>query len=299
MEAEHKYLDAETLNKISRLDLKARMVVEGFVAGLHRSPYHGFSVEFAEHREYVPGDDLKHLDWKVYGRSDRLYLKQYEQETNLRSFLLLDTSESMKYKSGEHSKLEYACYMVASLAYLVLRQQDAVGLVLFDQEVSQFIPSSSNPANFRLILTDLVTLAPKKKTDLGRILNEVAERISHRGLVMIFSDLLDEPQRILKGLSHFRYRKHDVIVFHILDSDEVRFPFQRMSRFEGLEGFPHLVADPRALRREYLTQVNGFITQLRRGCLEQRIDYVQVTTDQPVDVALSTYLASRMGRRGR
>ena len=300
METYQKYLDPKVLNKITKLDLKARLIVEGFVTGLHKSPYHGFSVEFAQHREYVPGDDLRHLDWKVYGRNDRLYLKQYEQETNLRAYIMLDTSESMSYKSDELTKLEYASYIASSLAYLINQQQDAVGLVLFDREVSRFIPASSSSAQLKGIFNEIATARALKKTDIGAVFHNAAERITHKGLVIIISDLLDEIQKvpkIMSGLNHFRHRGHDVILFHVLDDFERSFPFQRMTMFEGMEEYPELLIDPRSIRREYLNEVEAFCTGVRRGCLEQKIDYLQVTTDQMLDVALSGYLAMRLARR--
>lgn len=299
MENYQRYLDPRVLNKISRLEIRARMIVEGFVSGLHKSPYHGYSVEFAEHREYVPGDDLRHLDWRVLGRSDRLYIKEYEQETNLRAFILLDTSESMEYQSGEISKLEYANTVAASLAYLILNQQDAVGLGLFDKEVTKFIPPSSNPGHLKNLVMEIAAAKPQRKTGMAAVLHDVAERLKKKGLVILVSDLFDDPQAILSGLRHFRHNKHDVIVFHVLDEYETTFPFQRMTLFEGLEAYPELLVDPRALRKEYLAEVQAFTMALQRGCLENQIDYHQVTTDQSLDVALSTYLAARLGTRTR
>jgi uncharacterized protein (DUF58 family) len=290
-----RYLDPYLLNKIAKLEIKARLVVEGFIAGLHKSPYHGFSVEFAQHREYVPGDDLKH--WKVWGRSDRLYVKEYEQETNLTAHILLDTSESMDYRSAELSKLEYACYMVSALSHLIVRQQDAVGLVLFDRTATKFIQPSTSPVHMKEVLTTLENVTPQKKTDMAAVLHDVAERIKKKGMVIIISDLFDDPKSILMGLQHFRHKKHDVIVLHTMDEYEMSFPFQRMTRFEGMEEYPDVLTDPRALRQAYKEEVQNFITTLRRGCLQQRVDYVPITTDQPVDVALSTYLATRLGTR--
>jgi uncharacterized protein (DUF58 family) len=296
---EHKYLDPEILNKITRLDLKARHIVEGFVAGMHKSPYHGFSVEFAKHREYTPGDDLKHLDWKVFGRSDRLYIKEYELETNLRSHILLDTSESMDYKSGERSKLETACFIAASMAYMILKQQDSVGLMCFDRDVKHFVPSSSSLGHMRSILGTLAQSQAQNKTDLGHVFHALAERFRNRGLVIIISDLFDRPDVILKGLQHFGHKRHDVIVFHVLDEYELTFPFERMTLFEGLEEYPKLLVDPRALRRAYLEEVEKFTEEIRRGCVKQMIDYVQVSTEKDLDVELTRYLASRLAIRGR
>jgi uncharacterized protein (DUF58 family) len=294
----HQFLDPKVLNKITRLDLKARHIVEGFVAGMHKSPYHGFSVEFAEHREYSPGDDLKHLDWKVFGRSDRLFIKEYELETNLRSHILLDTSESMDYGSGEQTKLELACHIAASMAYLILRQQDSVGMVTFDKEVKSFIPGSSAMGHLRPILGALGQVSAKNKTDLGTVFHSLAERFKQRGMVIVISDLFDKPETVLKGLSHFSHKRHDVIVFHVMDAFELTFPFERMTLFEGLEEYPKLLVDPRALRQAYLEEVEKFCDTLRKGCVKQSIDYVRISTDQALDVELSKYMASRLSIRG-
>ena len=295
-----KFLDPKVLNKITRLDLKARHIVEGFVAGMHKSPYHGFSVEFAEHREYTPGYDLKHLDWKVFGRTDRLYIKEYELETNLRSHILLDTSESMDYKSGETSKLELACYIAASMSYMILKQQDSVGITCFDKEVKNFIPASSSMGHMRPILTTLAGARAEKKTEIGGVFHTMAERLRHRGLVIIISDLFDEPEKILKALQHFRHRRHDVIVFHVYDEYELTFPFQRMTLFEGMEEYPKLPPlDPRAVRNAYLEEVEKFCSRVRRGCVQQMVDYALISTDKQLDVEMTKFLAQRlaMGRQ--
>lgn len=293
-----KYLDPKTLTKIGNLDLKARLIVEGYISGQHKSPYHGFSVEFAEHREYSPGDDLKHLDWKVFGKSDRFYIKQYEEETNLRSTVLLDTSESMKYASpGNISKLEYACYIAASLTYMLVRQQDSVGLVTFDSKIKKFIPPSASPAHLRLILHELGQLSSAEKTDTGGIFHELAERIHRKGLIVILSDLFDDPEKILHGLKHFRHRRHEVIVFHILDEFEMKFPFDSMTQFDGFEGWKELLCDPRALQKAYLEEYQGFVDKVKRGCRNNKIDFVPINTAMPLDVALSAYLATRANYR--
>ena len=294
----HQFLDPQVLNKITRLDLKARHIVEGFVAGMHKSPYHGFSVEFAEHREYSPGDDLKHLDWKVFGRTDRLFLKEYELETNLRSHILLDTSESMDYGSKDTTKLELACHIAASMAYLILRQQDSVGMVCFDKEVKSVLPASSAMGHMRPILGTLAQSTAAHKTDLGTVFHQLAERFHNRGMVIVISDLFDRPETILKGLQHFNHKRHDVIVFHVLDEYELTFPFERMTLFEGLEDYPKLLVDPRALRKAYLEEVNRFCDEIRKGCVKQSIDYVRITTDQSLDVELSKYMAGRLSIRG-
>lgn len=289
-----KYLDPKTLSKISGLDLKARLIVEGYISGLHRSPYHGFSVEFAEHREYAPGDDLKHLDWKVLGKTDRLYIKQYEEETNLRSYFLLDTSESMKYASpGRMSKLDYACSLVAALSYLLIRQQDSVGLVFFDNEVKRFLPASASPAHLRAVLHEMNRIVPAERTDTGGLFHDLAERINRKGLVVVLSDLFDDPEKILFGLQHFRHRRHEVIVFQILDDMEINFPFENLTEFAGYESWPKLLCDPRQLRKGYLEEYERLTRLLKRGCRNNKIDFVQVNTKNPLDVVLSAYLSAR------
>jgi uncharacterized protein (DUF58 family) len=293
-----KFLNPQTLARLKGLELRARTIVEGYVAGLHKSPYHGFSVEFAEHREYVPGDDLRYVDWKVFGKSDKFYLKQYEQETNLISYLVLDTSESMRYQGPQAamSKLEYAQCVAASLAYLVLEQQDSVGLATFDTELRALVRPSSNPSHMTQLLHVMSESVPEKKTAVGRIFHDLAERLKKRGVVIVLSDLFDRVPEILTGLKHFRHRRHEVIVFHVLDPAELDFPFQQTTLFKGLEALPDVVADPRTLRKAYLREFGRYLHEVRRGCREQQIDYVQLRTDQSLDVALSAYLASRMTR---
>ena len=296
MESSQKYLDPRTLARLEGLELRARLIVEGYVSGVHRSPFHGFSIEFAEHREYVPGDDLRHVDWKVFGKTDKVYLKQYEEETNLVSYLLLDTSESMQYRSegAALSKLEYAQCVAASLSYLVLQQQDSVGLVTFDNEVRALVRASSNPSHLRQLLHVMEETVPQRKTSTGPIFHDLAERLKKRGIVIILSDLFDDVNSMLAGLKHFRHRRHEVIVFHVLDPAELDFPFQQTTLFKGLEQLPDVLTDPRSLRKAYLEEFNGFVRQVKQGCRAQRVDYVQLRTDQPLDIALSSYLASRL-----
>lgn len=293
------YLDPKTLTKIARLDIRARLVVEGFITGLHRSPYHGFSVEFAEHREYVPGDDIKHIDWKVYARSDRYYIKQYEEETNLTGTILVDGSESMRYQSDPEgmSKLDYACTVAASLAYMILRQRDAVGLVTFDETIKKFIPPGSSSSHRNLILDALTQIDPQARTSLGPVLHTMAERVKRKGLVVIISDLFDDPATILDGLRHFRHRRHEVIVFHVLDHAERTFPFNSMTRFHGLEALGDVICDPGALRAAYLEELESFLGEIRHGCRADRVDYVPLDTSTPLDVALTSYLATRAGMK--
>jgi uncharacterized protein (DUF58 family) len=293
-----RYLDPLTLAKVRGLELQARLLVEGYLSGMHRSPYHGFSVEFAQHREYVPGDDIKHVDWKVYGRTDRFYLKQYEEETNLVCWLVLDVSESMKYQSDSVSKYDYACMTAAALTYLILRQQDSIGVATFDNQVRNWLKPSSQPSHLKEVVQILNQGTTAQKTSLGPIFHELAERINRRSIVMILSDLFDDVSGLLAGLRHLRYQRHEVVVFHVLDAFELEFPFQEATLFRGLEQFPELLTDPRALRKSYLEQVRQYLTELQRGCREQNIDYVQLRTDTSLGVALSSYLAHRLSRKG-
>jgi len=293
-------LDPEILAKLQGLELRARHVVEGYVSGVHRSPFHGFSIEFAEHREYVPGDDLRYVDWKVYGKTDKIYLKQYEEETNLICYLLLDTSESMRYRgpSAAMSKLEYAQLVAASLSYLVLQQQDSVGLITFDNEIRKLVRASSNPSHLKRLLHVMEESVPEKKTSTGPIFHDLAERFTKRGVVVIISDLLDDVQSMLAGLKHFRHRRHEVILMHVLDPAEYEFPFDRVTLFKGLEELPDVLTDPKALRQAYLDEFGSYLKELKKGCRMQRADYVPLRTDQPLDVALSSYLATRAHRLG-
>lgn len=299
MEDYQKYLNPKVLNKINNLELKARLIVEGFISGLHKSPFHGFSVEFAQHREYVPGDDIRYIDWKVYGRSNRYYIKEYEEETSLTAYLLLDSSASMQYASeGNMSKYDYACHVAASMAYLVFQQQDMVGFCTFDDKIQKILPSSSNAAYLRDIVQTMAEVSPQEKTDISEVLKYVGERLRRRGLVVILSDFIDETGNILAGLRHLRHRKHDVVIMHILDPDEINFPLQKLTQFEGLEDVnSKVIINPRAIRNAYLEEINKFISHLKSGCVANRIDYVQITTDQDLGVALSAYLANRSGRR--
>ncbi len=289
-----RYLDPKVLGKLEHLDLKARLIVEGFISGLHKSPFHGFSVEFAQHREYAPGDDVRRIDWKVFARSDRHYIKEYEEETNLVCYVLLDISESMRYASGELSKLDYGCYIAASLFYLMLRQRDSVGLVLFDDHVRRIIRDSSNPGH-RLQLTHaLEDIQPEGRTDFGQVLDHMTGQVRRRGMIVLISDLFGDPGRLLAGLKHLRHRRHEVIVLHLLDDDELEFPFQQLTLFKGMEGYPQLFTEPRALRDAYLEELNRFCDRIRHECLDHRIDYQRLNTSDPLDVALSSYLATRM-----
>lgn len=298
MENYQKYLDPQTLASLEGLELRARLIVEGYVSGVHRSPYHGFSIEFAEHREYVPGDDLRYVDWKVFGKTDKVYLKQYEEETNLVSYLLLDTSESMRYQSEQAalSKLQYAQCAAGALSYLILQQQDSVGLATFDKEIRALVRASSNPSHLKQLLHVMEESSPERKTSIGPIFHDLAERLKKRGIVLVFSDLFDDVQTMLAGLKHFRHRRHEVVLFHVLDPAELDFPFQQVTLFKGLEHYGNLLTDPRSLRKAYLEEFGRYQHELKQGCRAQRIDYILMRTDQPLDVVLSTYLASRMTR---
>src|SRR5271169_347221 len=258
-----KYLDPHTLASLEGLDLQARMVVEGYVAGMHPSPYHGFSVEFAEHREYVPGDDIRHVDWKVWSKTDKLYLKQYEEETNLLLYLLLDTSESMGYHSGENvTKLQYAQFIVSALAYMILQQQDSVGLVLFDDAVRRYLKPAGQPSQLKELFHLLDVTPAREKSDMGLVFNDLAERFKKRGIVVVFSDLFDDVARIMTGLKHLWHRRHEVIVFHILDPAELEFPFRDTTLFKGLEGLPEILTEPYALRRAYQAEIGAFLAEI-------------------------------------
>ena len=293
-----KYLDPQMLARLRGLELRARSIVEGYVSGMHRSPYHGFSVEFAEHREYAPGDDLRYVDWKVFGRTDKYYLKQYEDETNLICYLLLDVSESMRYKSPQAalSKLEYSQCVAASLARLILQQQDAVGVATFDDRVETLVRPSSSASQLKNVLQAIDAADPRKKTDTGPIFHDLAERLKKRGVVVVISDLFDDVSTMLAGLKHFRHRRHDVIIFHILDPAELDFPFRNPTMFVGLEEFPDVLTDPRALRRAYTDELERFLREVQTGCRSYQMDYHLLRTDQTLDVALSSCLAHRMDR---
>lgn len=288
-------LDSQMLARLQTVPLRARWIVEGYVSGVHRSPYHGFSIEFAEHREYSPGDDLRYLDWKVFGRTDKYYLKQFEEETNLVCHLVLDTSESMCYQSAAApmSKLEYAQRAAAALAYLVLHQQDSVGLVAFDREIRSLVRASSNPSHLKEILHVMENVSPERKTSTGPIFHDLAERLKKRGIVIVLSDLFDDLDSMMTGLKHLRHRRHEVIVMHVLDPAEIEFPFDEITLFRGLEHLPEALIEPRALRKAYLAEFGRYLHKLKAGCRAQAIDYVPMRTDQSLEVALSSYLASR------
>jgi len=329
-----KYLNPDVLAKISRLELRARMVVEGFVSGMHRSPYHGYSVEFAAHREYVPGDDIRHIDWRLFARGDRLYIKQYEEETNLRAHILLDCSKSMGYREhatppsppllrggkdesllrggtnepllrggwggSRMSKFDYACTVAASLVYLLLNQQDSCGLVLFDHAIRDQVPPASSPAQVSSIIELIERQRPDHTTDIKMLPAQLADQLRQRGLIILISDLLADADDIVSGLQQLRHGRQDLIVLQVLDHDELTFPFEHNTLFEGLEDPEiRLLTDPQSLRAAYLRVVGDFVSRIRASCVNNRIDYRLLSTRDPLDAALTAFLAARMHQARR
>ncbi len=293
-----RFLDPEVLSRLGTMELKARTVVEGFLAGLHRSPYKGFSVEFAEYRQYLPGDDLSTLDWKIYARSDRHYVKKFEEETNLECHVLLDVSASMAYRgSAPMSKLEYGSVLAASLAFLMHRQRDATGLIAFDDRITFRLPAGSRGGHLHALLLALERLQPGRRSGAARPLRQLAEALVKRSLVVVISDLLEDSEPVIKGLRHLRARGSEVIVFQLLDPHELTFPFQGPSRFRDVESEEELLADGAAVRTSYLRQLAGLTLEYDRGLRGAGIDYVQIDTSQPLDFALFTYLAARQRRK--
>jgi uncharacterized protein (DUF58 family) len=281
------------LASISNLELRARLAVEGFLSGLHKSPYRGFSVEFSEYRHYNPGDDIRHLDWKVFARSGEYYIKQYEDETNVRSHILLDCSASMGYHSGEITKLEFARTLASALAYLVMRQRDAVGLITFDDKVQEYIPSRFRQGHLIKILRVLANITLGNQTDVARPISDLAFSLNRKSLAILISDLLDEEEAIIKGLRQLRNKGNDVIVFHVMDNDELTFPFERISQFEDVESHETLMAAPHKVRETYLQELERFCSFYRQKCHASGIDYVLLNTAEPLDIALSSYLSKR------
>ena len=292
-----RFLHPEAIQRISRLDLRARHIVEGFLSGAHRSPYFGQSIEFLQHREYTPGDDLRRVDWKVWAKQDRYYIKQYEEETNLRTTLLVDLSESMQFGSHQLNKYEYACRVAASLAYLLVRQQDAVGMVTFDDVVRATVPPSSKQNHLQSILSTLDIQKPARKTDLQQLLAQVADQQVRRGLIVLISDLFVDRAGLFKGLKLLRTRGHDVMVFHVMDDEELDFTYAGTTKFEGMEEMGDLICDPRSLRDGYVAAVTAFVDDIRRQCTRQMIDYQTVRTSEHLDAVLAHYLTHRVGMR--
>lgn len=288
------YLHPEAIRRIASMELRARNIVEGFMSGMHRSPYFGQSVEFVQHRQYVPGDDLRHIDWKVWSRNDKLYVKQYEEDTSLRCTLLLDASESMSYGRGPLNKFDYAATICACLAYLTLRQQDAVGLTVFDQKIKTKLPWRSSRSHLQSIYRALQRTSPQEKTNLTQVFREISESYPKRSLMVIASDFLGSESQTLRALASLQHSGHDVLVFHVLDDDELDFPFNDPTRFEGMEAMESLTCNPRALREGYLEALQRFLDRVRHACASSRIDYQLIRTSKNIDAALTAYLNSRM-----
>ncbi|MFQ6673477.1 MAG: DUF58 domain-containing protein [Fidelibacterota bacterium] len=288
-----KYLRPEVVARLNNMSLRARLVVEGYIIGMHKSPYHGFSVEFAEHRAYGPEDEIRHIDWKLYGKTDRYYIKQFEEETNLRSYLLLDTSKSMTYRSREVSKLEYASYLTAALTYLMLAQQDGVSITLFDDGIKSFVAPRSTPGHLNTILAQLERIEAGSDTRIAPTLHHLAEKIKKRGLIVLVSDLLDDPEEVLTGLKHFRHKKHEVIVFHVMDRQEIEFDFSVRTRFRDLETGDEITTEPWQIQGAYKRVMERFQHHYKLYCRKRNIDYVPIYTDQSLDLALTNYLRKR------
>mgnify|MGYP000920540167 FL=1 len=278
---------------LDSISMRAKMVVEGYIIGQHRSPYHGFSVEFAEHRSYEPGDEVRHIDWKLYGKTNKLYVKRYEEETNLRAHLILDTSKSMDYASGKVSKLQYGSYLLAALSYLMISQQDAAGVVLFDESIRSFIPPKSTPSHLNTLLNVLDVEKPGTDTKIEPVLHEMAERINKRGLVIIISDLFDEPDSIMNGLKHFRHSKQEVILFHILDRNELEFDFNSRTKFVDMESGEEITTDPWHVKNDYKNLIKNLQGYYKIQCRLNLIDYVPLFTDDSLDKGLNEYFNKR------
>jgi uncharacterized protein (DUF58 family) len=294
MQTGYRFLEPQALARVKNLSVVARGVVEGFISGLHSSPYKGFSVEFAEHREYTAGDDPRYLDYRMLARSDRLYIKQFEEETNMRVQVLLDTSASMGYSfDGRLTKLEYGSYLTAVLSYLMTRQQDSVGLTTFDTEIRLDMPAGSSPRHFNEMMRRLEALAPGRQTDIAETLHKLADRFKRRCLIVLISDLYDEPEEVIRALHHFRHRRHEVILFQVFDKAEIDFPFRDVTTFRDLETNQRIQVDPFYVRGPYAAQIEEFIENYRRACAEAQIDYVLTDTSVPYDFMLTKYIAKR------
>jgi uncharacterized protein (DUF58 family) len=287
-------LDPVAISRAESLGLNARFIVEGYMAGEHKSPYRGFAIEFAQHREYTHGDDPRHLDWKVLGRTDRYYIKQYEQETNYVANLLLDGSESMRYGSGKLTKLHYGKMMAACLAYLILHQRDATALGMFDTTVRDYAPRSDNLATIHNLMARLAGFEPKEQTNIAAVLHEMARQIRRKGLVIVISDFFDDEAKVLEGIQHLRFGGNEVVVFHVMDPYELEFPFTGQVEFDGLEGAEKIQTRPAEIRKSYLREVDAFRQRLREGCERNNCHYTLVNTAQPLHEVLSAYLAFRL-----
>ena len=299
MDAEtRKLLDPRAIARAEALGMNARFIVEGYMAGEHKSPYRGFAIEFAQHREYAPGDDVRHLDWKVQAKTERYYIKQYEQETNFVAHLLLDGSESMKYGSGEISKLEYGKMMAACLAYLILHQRDAVALGIFDEEVQEYLPRSDNRDNLFRIMDRLAGFEPLRGTRLAPVLHGMAGQIKRKGIVIVISDFFDDEEELLQSVQHLRFKGHEVIMMQVLDPCEIDFPFTGNVEFEGLEDLPLIRTRPSQIKKSYHREFEKFRERLRSDVERHQCHFVGVRTDQPLDKVLANYLTFRKSTAG-
>jgi uncharacterized protein (DUF58 family) len=289
-----KYLDPAIVSKINSLELRACLVVEGFMVGLHKSPYHGFSVEFTEHRPYLQGDNLKDVDWKVYGKTEKFFIKQYEEETNLRSYILLDTSRSMSFSSGTNiPKLDYSIILAASLSYLMIKQQDAAGLALYAEKVHKFLPPKASRAYLQELLKSLTGITASEKTNTASSLFSIAEKIKRRGLVIIISDLFDDITAVLKSLKQFRYAKNEVIIFQVLDPLERSFAFGSDAVFKDLETNEEITTQPYQIQKAYRESMQEYLNKIKAECLNSNIDYNLIDTSTPFDKALFSYIQKR------
>jgi uncharacterized protein (DUF58 family) len=289
-----KYLQPDVVAQLATMELRARLVVEGFITGLHRSPYHGFSVEFTEHRQYMPGDEIKHIDWKAYAKTDRYYIKQFEEETNLKSYILMDASASMKFASkGQLSKIQYASYVAAALAYLMVQQRDAVGLTVYDEKVRMTMPPRATQSNLMQLLKELVNVIPSNKTGIAASLHQVAEQIKRRGLVIVLSDFFDDPANVITAFKHFRHKGNEVIVMQILDPMERSFAFGTDAIFRDVESQEELMTQPWHIQKAYQDSMHQFLENYKRECRENAIDYLLLDTSTPFDKALMEYLTKR------
>ena len=289
----NQYLSNESISKLDNLQIKAKKVVEGFIVGLHKSPYHGFSVEFSDHRSYGPGDEIRHIDWKLWGKTDRFFVKRYEEETNLKAHIIIDQSGSMGYSSHDINKLEYAKILAASFSYMLIKNQDAVGLYMFDSKIKKIISPRSTKGHLNLLLSQMEKIQANNETNIAQALHECAEKTHKKGLVILISDLMDDQEKILMGLKHFLYKGHEVIVFHILDPKEITFDFKERIRFRDLESKAEIITDPRLLKKSYQKNFKTFMDFYKKNCGKHRIDYIPISTDQPLDTALTEYLVKR------
>lgn len=293
MPDKRQYLTDEFIASLNKFSLKARLIVEGFKIGLHKSPYHGFSVEFSDHRQYNPGDPVANIDWKVFAKTDRYYIKRFEEETNLKCYLVVDHSASMGFGRGNVTKLEYAKTLASALAWLMMGQQDAVGLLTYDEDITEYLPPRSLRSYIDEIFKRLYKLKAEKKTTTAKVLHQLAERVRKRGLIILISDMLDDIDSLFSGLQHFRHQKHEVILFHLQDEEELNFQFKQETVFIDSETGERITVNPWLIRKDYLSEYNDYVEQLKRRCYESGIEYNPITTSTPFDKNLFDYLMKR------